>query len=140
MDRRAVHELQRHGDDARADDAVHAGAGDLVGAEGGEHRALALGGAQDADGDFRDHGELALAAGQQAEPVIAGGIEMGAADVEDVALDGDDLKAEQVVRRNAVFQAMRAAGIHGDIAADHAGELAGRIGRVEEAVGLHRGR
>ena len=34
--------------------------------------------------------ELALAAGQQAEPVVAGGVEMGAADVDDLALDGDD--------------------------------------------------
>ena len=33
---------------------------------------------------------------------------------------------------------MRAAGIHPDIAADHAGELAGRVGRIEEALLLHR--
>ncbi len=67
------------------------------------------------------------------EPVVAGGVEMGAADVEDFAVDRDDLQAQQVVRGDAVFQAMRAARVHVDVAADHAGELAGRIGRVEEA-------
>ena len=64
-----VHELERDGDDAGADDRVDRLAGDLVGREGDQHGALALGGAQDADGDFGDHGEHALAAGQEAEPV-----------------------------------------------------------------------
>ena len=86
--------------------------------------------------DFGDDGEHALAAGQQAEPVIAGGVQVRAADVEDLALDGDDLQAEQVVGGDAVFQAVRAARVHADVAADHAGELAGRVGRVEEAVAL----
>ncbi len=42
------------------------------------------------------------------------------------------LQAEQVVGGDAVSQAVRAAGVHVDIAADHAGELARRIRRVEE--------
>ncbi len=45
---------------------------------------------------------------------------------------------EQVVGRHAVFQAMRPAGVHRDIARDRAGELAGRVGRVEEILVLHR--
>ena len=49
---------------------------------------------------------------------------MFAADVQDLAVHGDDLQAEQVVGGDAVFQAMRAAGVHVDVAADHAGELA----------------
>ena len=101
--------------------------------EADEHGALALRAAQDAHGHFGDHREHALAACQQTEPVVAGGIEMGAADVEDVALDGDDAQAKQVVCGDAVFQAVRAAGVHADVAADHAGELARGVRRVEEA-------
>ena len=37
--------------------------------------------------------KLALAAGEQAEPVVAGGVEMRAADVQDLAVDRDDLQA-----------------------------------------------
>ena len=60
--------------------------------------------------------------------------------IDDLAVEGDQPHAEQVVDGDAVFQAMRAAGIHRDIAADGAGELRGRIGRVEEAVGARRRR
>ena len=58
--------------------------------------------------------------------------------VDDLALDGDDLQAEQVVGGDAVFQAVRAARVHADVAADHAGELAGRVGGVEEPLPRHR--
>ena len=134
VDRRAVHEFQRHRDDAGADDGVDTGAGDLVGAERGEHGPRALGAAQDAHGDLGDDGELALASRQQAEPVVAGGVEMCAADLENLAVDGDQFQAEQVVGGDTVFQAMRAAGVHRDVAADHAGELAGGVGGIEEAM------
>ena len=63
---------------------------------------------------------------------------MLAADGEHLAVDGHGGEAEQVVGGDAVFQAVRATRVHADIAADHAGELAGRVGRVEEALGLHR--
>ena len=115
-----------------------AGAGDLVGAERRQHRTRALGRTQDAHGDLGDHGKLALAAGQQAQPVVAGGVEMRTADGQDLAIHRDDLQAEKVVGGDAVFQAMRAARVHVDVAADHAGELARRIGRVEEPPALHR--
>ena len=138
VDRGAVHEFQRHRNDAGGDDRVDRGAGDFVGGEGGEHGAGALGAAQDADGDLGDDGEHALAAGEQPEPVVAGGVEVSAADVEDFAVDGDDLQAQQVVGGDAVFKAVGAAGVHVDVAADHAGELAGWVGRVEEAVGGDR--
>ena len=39
---------------------------------------------------------------------------------------------------DAVTQAVGAAGVHVDIAADHAGELAGGVGGIEEAAVLHR--
>ena len=47
-----------------------------------------------------------------------------------------DLDAQQIVRGQAVFQTVQPAGIFRDIAADGAGDLARRIGRVVEAVRL----
>ena len=63
---------------------------------------------------------------------------MLAADLDHRAVDEHHRDAEQVVGGDAVFQAMRAAGVHADIAGDGAGELRGRIGRVEEALMRHR--
>ena len=59
----------------------------------------------------------------EAEQVVAGRIQSLAADVDDRAVDQHQRDAEQVVGGHAVFQAMRAAGIHGDVAGDRAGEL-----------------
>ena len=42
--------------------------------------------------------------------------------------------AEDVVGGDPVLEAVRAAGVHGDVAADGAGELARRIGGIEEAA------
>ena len=138
MDGGAVHELQSDGNDTGGDDGIDAGTGHLVGAEGGQHGARALRAAQDAHRHLGDDAELALAAGEQAEPVVAGGVEMVAADLDHLALHGDEFEAEQVVGGDAVAQAMGTARVHRHVAADHAGELAGGVGGVEEALSLHR--
>ncbi len=137
VDRGAVHELECDRDNAGGNDGIDAGAGDLVGFEGGEHGAGAFRAAQDADRDLGDDGQLALAAGEQAEPIIARGIQVGTANFENFALDGDDFQAEQVVGGDPVAQAMGAARVHADVAADHAGELAGGVGGVERTPALH---
>ena len=56
-----------------------------------------------------------------------------------LALDGDDGEAQQVIGGDAVFQAVRAAGVHADVAADHARELrwTGRARRRSPGL-LHR--
>ena len=46
--------------------------------------------------------------------------------------------AQQVVGRHAVFQAMRAAGVHRDVPGNGAGELRGRIGCIEKALRFDR--
>ena len=65
-------------------------------------------------------------------------VEIGPADLDDRAVDKHHFDAEHIVGRHAIFQAMRAAGIHADIAGDRAGKLRRRIGRIEEALGHHR--
>ena len=81
-----------------------------------------------------DDAELSLGADDQREEVVARRIEIIAADIEDLAIHHHDADAEHVVRRHAVFQAMGATGIGGDVAADGAGDLARRVRRIEEAV------
>ena len=134
LDRRPVHELDGDRNDAGADDGGDAVARRLAGVEADQHRPRALGGAQDAHGRLGDDAELALRADDQAEEVVAGAVEMRAADLDDGAVDQHHLDAEHVVGGDAVLQAMGAAGVHGDVAGDGAGELARRIGRVEEAL------
>ena len=45
-----------------------------------------------------------------------------------------DLDPEHVVGRDAVTEAVQAAGVRADVAADHRGGARGRIGRVAQAV------
>ena len=63
---------------------------------------------------------------------------MLAAEPQHLAGHQHDLAAEHVVGGHAVFEAMHAAGIFRDVAADGAGDLRGRIGRVVEARMRHR--
>ncbi len=56
------------------------------------------------------------------------------AEFDDGAVVHHQRDAHQVIGRHAVFQAVSAAGIHGDVARDGASELARRIGGVEEAL------
>ena len=138
MDRRPIHELERHGNDAGADDGGDAGAGRLVGLEAEQHRARALRRLEQPHRDLGDDAELAFRSDDQGKEVVAGRIEARTADIDDLAAHQHDADAEHVVGGDAVFQAMRAAGIGGDVAADGAGDLARRVGRVEIAVARDR--
>ena len=55
---------------------------------------------------------------------------------DDAAVGQDDLDAEDVVDGDAVLERVRPAGVGGDVAADGAGALAGRVGGVVVAVRL----
>ena len=94
----------------------------------------ALGRMQDTNGRLRDDAELAFRAGDEAEQIVSRAVEMIAAERHDGAVEQHDGDAEQVVGGDAVFQAMRATGIHRDVARDRAGELARWIWRVEKAL------
>ena len=57
-----------------------------------------------------------------------------AAEPHDLAVGQHGLDGEHVAGRHAVLEAVRAAGVEGDVAADRADRLARRVGRVEQAV------
>ena len=71
---------------------------------------------------------------QQRQQVVACAVERGAADIEHLAIDGNGAQAQYVVHGQTVFQAMHATGIFRHIAADGAGNLRRRIGRVIQAM------
>ena len=138
VDRRPVHHLEPARDDAGGDDRGDAVAGLLVGREADQQRPRGLGLPQDAHRDLGDDAEQPFGAGHQAEQVVGVGIEVLAAEAHHVAVRQHHLEAEQVVGGEAVFQAVHAARVLGDVAADRARDLARRIGRVIEALVLDR--
>ena len=60
----------------------------------------------------------------QPHQIVAGRIEMGAADVDHLAVHQHHLEAQHVVGGDAVLEAVGAAGVHADVAGQRAGELA----------------
>ena len=101
--------------------------------EAGHDAARRLGDRQQLDRHLEDHREHAFAADHRGEQVEAGRVERVAAELDRLAGGGEAAHLEDVVQRQAVLQAMHAARVLGDVAADRAGDLAARVGRVEEA-------
>ena len=138
VDRGLVHHLHAARNDAGADDPRHAFAGrlDLGKADHQRPRGLRL--LQDAHRDLGDDAEQAFGARDDAHQVVAGILRGLAADAQDLAGHQHNFAAQHVVGGHAVFQAMYPAGILRDIAADRAGDLRRRIGRIIEAGMRHR--
>ena len=102
--------------------------------EADQDRAHLLGQPDQPDGGGGDDAEGALGADDRAEQVVAGGVGGRAAERHGVAVGGDEVGAEDVVGGEAVLEAVRAAGVLRDVAADRADLLARRVGRVVVAV------
>ncbi|KIU01544.1 hypothetical protein QU38_01080, partial [Staphylococcus aureus] len=101
--------------------------------EADHQRPRRLGLAQDAHGDLGDDAEQSLRAGDDAHQIITTGLGGLAADPQPPAAHQHDLAAGDVAGGHAVLYAGHAAGILRDIAADAAGDLRRRIGRIVEA-------
>ena len=138
VDRGAVHHLHAGGDDPFADDLRHAGAGAFGIGEADQHRARGFGFGQDAHGHFGDDAEQPFGADHHAQQVQPCRIKMPPAEAYDLAIHQHQFDAQHVVRGEAVFQAVYAARVFRDVAADRTGDLAGRIGRVVEPAPLDR--
>jgi hypothetical protein len=134
VDRRPVHHLHAAGDDARADDVGDALAALLAGRETDQKRSRRLRLFQDAHGDLGDDAKQTFRAGHDAEQVIAFGVEMLAAKPHHLAIDQHHFDAEHIVGGEAVFQAMHAAGIFRDVAADRTGDLRRRVGARNKSL------
>ena len=75
--------------------------------------------------------ERPLGADEGAQEVVAGPVELLAADLHELAVGQHELEPGDVVGGEAVLEAVRAAGVLGHVAADRADDLARRVGRVE---------
>ena len=131
----AVHHLHRGGKHAGGDDVGDGLAGGGAGVEGGEESLHALRAAHDAEHGFGGDAECAFAADEDAHEVVAGcvGHAVRRAEPDELAGGKDDLATEHVRGGEAVLEAVCAAGVFGEIAADGADDLRGGVGRVEEA-------
>ncbi len=89
-------------------------------------------------GDGRQQAERPLAAHERTREIVARMVVRLAAHRQDLPRTGDDLEPQHVVDRDAVLEAVRAAGVGGGVAADGGDHLAGGIGCEVVAV-LARG-
>ena len=78
---------------------------------------------------LRDYPECALRADRRAHEVIAGPVGLAAPERHQGAVAEDELEAADVVGREAVLEAVRTAGVLGDVAADRADDLTRGVGR-----------
>ena len=135
LDRQTIHHLDRGGQDARRHDVRHRATGLVGRVERRQERRDLLGPAHDAERDPHGDAECALRADERAEQVRTRLVEALAAELDELAVGQHDREPAHVVDREAVLEAVRAAGVLGHVAADRADLLARRIRRVEVAVG-----
>ena len=86
------------------------------------------------DRDLGGHRQHPLAADDDAQQVEPGAVQRIAAEFHRLARRRKAAHFLHVVKREPVFQAMHAAGVFGHVAADGAGDLAGRVRRVVQPV------
>ena len=137
---RLVHHLEPGRDDAGGDDRRDrvAGLADVVEAGHDAARRLGVGSSLTVTSKITaSMPSLPITAREQVE---AGRVERLAAELDRLAGDGEAAHLEHVVQRQAVLQAVHAARVLGDVAADRAGDLAARVGRVVQAVAARRPR
>ena len=120
VDRQPIHHLDGRRHDAAGDDRRHRVARRVDRREPRKQREHRFWTPEQAQRRLRDDGERAFRADEDAEQIEAGRVERGAADVDELAVGQHGLDAEHVVDGEAVLQAVRAAGVLGDVAADRA--------------------
>ena len=134
LDGQPVHHLDRRRDDAFGDDLGHRGAGVGGGIERRQNGPDRFGHAQNPERHLRHHRQRAFGAHERAHQIEARRIERGAAQMHHLAVRQDGFDAHHVMDGESVLQAVRAAGVLRDVAADRTDQLARRIGRVVIAV------
>ena len=133
-----VHHLQPGRDDAGRNDGGHGVARFAHVVEAGHDAARQLRLGHQLDRDFGGDGQHAFAADHDAEQVVAGLVQRIAAELNRLTFHGEAAHLEDVVQRQAVFEAVHAAGVFGHVAANGAGDLAAGVGRVVQTVGRSR--
>ena len=131
LDRELVHDLHRARDQPGGHDLRHRAPGLLHVRVEGDQRPPCRRRRHDAQRDPGGDAERPLRSDERAQQVVARGVDrLAAAQLNDLAVGQHDLEPGHVVGREPVLEAVRSAGVLGDVAADRADDLARRIGRV----------
>src|SRR5215472_4582445 len=131
LNREVVHHFDGGRKHARGNDAADGGSGFVGGRKRRKQRADAFGALNNAQNDFGGDAERAFRAHKDSREVVARSVERFSCKMDERTIGENHFKAEDVCSGEAVFQAMRAAGIFRDVTADAANRLRGRIRRVE---------
>ncbi len=129
-----IHHFQPGRNDARGDDGRHRITRLAQVVEAGHDAARQNGFGQQLHRHFGDDHEHAFAADHGGQQIGARTVAGQPAEGQRLALHRVTAHLQHVVHGEAVFEAMHAARVFGDVAADGAGDLAARVGRVEQAV------
>ena len=134
LDGQRVHDLHRRrqhpgGDDVA--DGLPRGLDRIECGQQGLHHFRPL---DDAQRDFRGHAQRPFRPDEYPRQVVAGCVQRGGAQLHQFARGQHHIECQNVGGREAVFQAMRAAGILRHVAADGAHRLRRRIGRIEVSL------
>src|SRR5437588_8116463 len=132
----AIQHLDRDRGDGAGGDFGHGAARVFAGFVNSQDSFHQFGFAHQPDGHLGDQGHGAFGAGEQAREVVAGQVGQ-AAGLNHFAMGQHQFQAQYVVGGDPVGQSVRAAGVFGHVAADGAGALAGRVGRIEVAAAFH---
>ena len=134
-----VHHLDGGREHACGDDAADGGASFIGAGKSGEKSVHTFGTLDDAENNFCGDAKSAFRTDEDAAEVVAGRVERFAAEMDERAVGENDLEAEDVRGGESIFEAVRAAGIFRDVAADAADGLRRRIGGVEILAGKNAG-
>ena len=94
----------------------------------GEKSFYSFGKARKFNGDLGDKRESAFGADKKSHEIVSGGIERGTADANEFARGENGFERQGVIGGDPVGERVRAAGIFGNVAANGASFLAGRVG------------
>ncbi len=123
LDRQIVHHFDRGGEHARGNDVTDRCAGFVGGGECREERVHALWTLHDAQDHFCGDSQRAFGADENSGEIVARRVQGFPAKMYKRSIGEHDLQPENMRRGESVFQAMRAAGIFRDVAADAADRL-----------------
>lgn len=129
-----IHDLHGGGEEPCRDDGRDGITGLFDGIVTGEDGVEGFGFGEEAEGELGGDAEESFATAEEAEPIGAILFEAWVAERDEFAGGEDDASGEDMVAGHAVFEAVCAAGIEGDVAADGADLLAAGVGGEVETV------
>ena len=133
-----VHHLQTGRNNARRNHRRYGLARALNVVKAGHDAAGQLGLGHQLHSHFQRDGQHAFAAYQHTQQVVPRGIERVATQSNGLTCDGKSPHFQHVMQRQAVLEAVHTARVFGHIAANGAGNLAGRVGGIVQIKGSGR--